>query len=465
VTNYDTLTIMILISSLLVSSIAYHLIIGDTFVEQLSSMFGTALFVVLAVVTYAAAFLLFRKFIRPLNKDLISSKSSAPAYFRLTYRLLQITLFLDAAIIGLICVQIVTKATFNVVLTILSMQANSLLAIMIFGYLGYKFLSWYNSNRDLAVLFFGLAFSCIAGGTAIMQFTQTAFFMMEDPLRSEGPNRIAQSPDGKGYYVSYNQKDDPRLPGLFRIIQFPLRIAFVLYWVGVAMLLRKYSKTLGKIKFWALVTLPLATFIVGTVIIFGSIGTQFMRGIVLQSAAILGGILFGLIFLIIARSLKTKEESFPGKGEGLRNRANGISRYLTMSVFGTILFLMTNTPPNHIIDWVHIPYPPFGDIVWSFIGLSAYLYGFGLFLSTIAISQDASLRRSIQKLSIEAAQMLGNLGVAQMQHEIQRRVMKISKEQEETLKDQTGIQQAVPEEEVRQYIDDVMQEVMKLRRS
>jgi hypothetical protein len=49
------------------------------------------------------------------------------------------------------------------------------------------------------------------------------------------------------------------LHNLYVATQFPLRIAFVLYWIATATLLRQYSKTIGRLRFWTLVSLPLAT--------------------------------------------------------------------------------------------------------------------------------------------------------------------------------------------------------------
>jgi hypothetical protein len=130
-----------------------------------------------------------------------------------------------------------------------------------------------------------------------------------------------------------------------------------------------------------------------------------------------------------------------------------------MSAFGVILYLVATTPPSHIIDWVHIPYPPFANVVWSFAALAVYLYSFGFYFSTIAISQNTNLRRSVQKLALDEANMLHNLGFEQMQREIQERVVKLTKEQEELLKEQTGIEQHVSEEEMKEYVNEVMDRV------
>ena len=465
--NKVTIAMLLLISSLVTSNVLYHILRADTFVEQLSSNIGIPFFVVLVVVTYGAAYYLFRKFISPVNKDLMSS-GSAPHYFRLTYNILRFAFVSNAAFLIIMIVQIITMSGFYVGLTILSMQANAVLTTVMFTYMSFKFLSWYKSNHDLTVLFFAFAFGCVAVAIAASDAAQTVFFLLDNPWRIEVQLHVEKEDEGAGYSLPNNVKSDSLLHNLYVATQFPLRVAFVLYWIATAMLLRKYSKTLGRLRFWTLVSLPLATLIIGSILTYGNFVSQLLQGIILPSSALFGGILFGLIFLTIARALE-KTMQYQHYGVQLREGHNdrisrSITGYLTMAVFGTILFLVTNTPSNHILDWVHIPYPPFADVVWSLIGFAAYLYSFGLYFSVISISHDAKLRKSIQKLSIEEASMLHRLGSTQMQQEIQKRVVKLSREQEDMLKEQTGVEQHLTDDEIKQYVKDVMEEIQKAPR-
>lgn len=463
VSNKVTIAMLLLISSLVTSNVLYHILRADTLVEQLSSNIGIAFFVVLVVVSYGAAYYLFRKFISPVNKELMSS-GSTPRYFRLTYNILRFAFVSNAVFLTIMIVQIITMSGFYVGLTILSMQANAVLATVMFAYLSFKFLSWYKSNHDLTVLFFAFAFGCVAVAIATSDAAQTVFFLLDDPWRIEAQLQMQKEGEAAGYSQPNNVKSDSMLHNLYLGTQFPLRVAFVLYWIATAMLLRKYSKTIGRLRFWTLVSLPLATLIIGSILNYGSFVSQLLQGIILPSSALFGGILFGLIFLTIARALERtmQHQHYDAQlREDHNERSRSITRYLTMAVFGTILFLVTITPSNHILDWVHIPYPPFADVVWSFIGFAAYLYSFGLYFSVISISHDAKLRKSIQKLSIEEANMLHRLGSTQMQQEIQKRVVKLSREQEEVLKEQTGVEQHLTDDEIKQYVKDVMEEIQK----
>jgi Tfp pilus assembly PilM family ATPase len=60
--------------------------------------------------------------------------------------------------------------------------------------------------------------------------------------------------------------------------------------------------------------------------------------------------------------------------------------------------------------------------------------------------------------------MLHRLGSTQMQQEIQKRVVKLSREQEEVLKEQTGVEQHLTDDEITQYVKDVMKEIQRTPR-
>jgi hypothetical protein len=451
------MAMLVLISSLFASNLIYAFLLADTFIGELSSNLGIALFVSLAVIPNGAGYYVLRRFIAPINKAQMASNASSSSFFRLTYNLLRIAFFSNAVFLAVIIIQIIVFSKFHVGLSVFSIQVNTILVIVLSTFLSYKFLSWYKGNHNLTVLLFGLTFAIVAITWAIDDGTQTAFFLINDGLgRIEEPHIIPEEPEGSTNLQSNNQKSDPILHTFFLLRLIPGRVAFVLYWIGTALLLQRYSTRVGRLKFWTILSLPIIILLVGSIFIFGGIvGTQLLRGVVTAISTLLGGVLFGVIFLTIARGLEQNQE------QKHRGNTSMISQYLTMSAFGIIMYLVANTPPSHIIDWVHIPYPPFDNVAWSFAAFAFYLYSFGFFFSTLIISQDTNLRNSLQKLAIDEAKLLRNIGFERMQREIQERVVKVTEEQNELLKQQTGIEQHVSEEEMKEYVKEVMDKVGK----
>jgi hypothetical protein len=102
----------------------------------------------------------------------------------------------------------------------------------------------------------------------------------------------------------------------------------------------------------------------------------------------------------------------------------------------------------------------FGIAGHSLVLLSSYLFSMGLYLSAIALSQDSSLRKSIKK---SAVNLIGDIGSAQMEQQIEKRVTKLISEQQKELEEQTGgFSDEVTEKEAKDYVELVLNEKKRL---
>jgi hypothetical protein len=218
--------------------------------------------------------------------------------------------------------------------------------------------------------------------------------------------------------------------------------------------LRYYSKRLGIAKYWIIVSAPLfyflsqfqtilfdlfAPFRLSDPILFGIIFT-----LVFSLAKPIGGILFGIAFWTVAR----------------RVSQHAIKEYLMVSAYGIILLFISNQATDLIIA----PYPPFGLVTISFMGLSSYMLLVGIYSSAISISQDSELRKSIRTLAIRESKLLDSIGTAQMEQEIQKRVLTFTKRNQDRMAEETGIQPSLTDEDVKAYLEQVIKEVKKPQR-
>lgn len=94
-------------------------------------------------------------------------------------------------------------------------------------------------------------------------------------------------------------------------------------------------------------------------------------------------------------------------------------------------------------------------------GTRIFLVLIGLYYSAISVSQDTHLRKSIRTIALKETKLLDSIGTAQMQLEIESRVLKVAKEQEETLKEQTGVQPSLDVEDIKEYLDQIINQVKK----
>jgi len=87
----------------------------------------------------------------------------------------------------------------------------------------------------------------------------------------------------------------------------------------------------------------------------------------------------------------------------------------------------------------------------------------GIYSSAISVAQDTKLRQTIRKSTTEESKLLISIGSAQMEQEIQRRAVKVAKDQQQTMAEQTGVQSSLTEHDMKQYVSEVLKEIHVLQ--
>jgi hypothetical protein len=156
----------------------------------------------------------------------------------------------------------------------------------------------------------------------------------------------------------------------------------------------------------------------------------------------IGGILFGIAFWIIARSLK---------------RGSAVRDYMIISGYGLLLLFIS----NQAVVLVNIIYPPFGLVTVSFMGLASYMLLLGVYSSAISVSEDSKIRQSIRHVALRDPKLLDSIGIAQMEQEIQKRVLAATRKTQEIMTEETGILSSLSEEDMKLYLQQVIEEVQE----
>jgi hypothetical protein len=184
------------------------------------------------------------------------------------------------------------------------------------------------------------------------------------------PDVIQPRPYG-GFVLHNGQGSDSSLAGLYAISS---GVTFVLFWLGTVLLLQSYRKRIGTIKYWTIMFVPLLYFlsqfqhVVASMLLFDySSDNPMLLSIVyvlmLEVSTPVGGILFGLAFMLVARKIQNAK----------------VKGYLVISGIGILLLLMSYRPQEIITA----PFPPFGLLSASFMGLASYLIFVGILLRSL----------------------------------------------------------------------------------
>jgi hypothetical protein len=229
-------------------------------------------------------------------------------------------------------------------------------------------------------------------------------------------------------------------------------LSFILAWIATIWLLRHYSHSLGAIKFWVILCLPLVFFLLQFGSLFADLLSPFFRTqavlfgtlytLFFASSKPVGGILFGIAFWTLAQ--KTKNNIV-------------IRNYLLLSAYGFMLLFVS----NQALVLTFNLYPPFGLPSVCFIGLSSYLLMIGIYSSATSLSQDIKLRQSIRRSAIKELELLDRIGMAHMEQQLEKRVLNIVKAEQNNMIEQTGVPMSLTEEDVKSYLNQVLVEIQK----
>jgi hypothetical protein len=128
--------------------------------------------------------------------------------------------------------------------------------------------------------------------------------------------------------------------------------------------------------------------------------------------------------------------------------------HLIICALGIILLFTSMQPGTPL----YAAYPPFGLVTLLFLGVSSYMLLVGMVGSAAYVSRDSKVRREVYQ-GVKGDPRVLQMGVAEMQREIERRVtnavskIKLSESSSELKMPE------IPDEDVKAMISDVMKEV------
>ena len=352
----------------------------------------------------------------------------------LTHRIVTAAQFLLAGIIALVILQILVAQEYNIVMLYIALSISYGLWIVTLSLLAKAFFSWYRSKKNLMVLIFALSMVAYVVNGLFGLYGQV------DELAKR--NLVIESSDVAIF---------PESPSSILIVyQTASSAAYVLTWIATVMLLRPYIEKLGKLKFWSIMGTTMAYYLIQfplfTLGYFTpSENSDAMTNILIFSlSAIFTGILFGVAFLSVARTLQI--------GTAARN-------YMIIAAYGFILFYVAGSALV-----LQAGYPPYGLVSVSFTGLSCYLIYNGLYFSAISVSQDMTLRQSIRKSVMEQSKLLDSIGTAEMEREVQKQVLTVAKNTSAAMEEMTGIEASMNEGDMKDYLELVINELKSKKR-
>jgi hypothetical protein len=391
-----------------------------------------ATFVVIVIVYAIAQYILLRTVkIRTEGNKRYTTNTTYKIVFLVQYMLIALNIF--------VILQMIIISAYNIVIVATSIAISYVLAVVTTGLLTLQFFSWFKSTKNKVVLAYTVtaaALSINAGFTLV--YVVQGLLGVSAVVRPHIGHITAFAPYAiilnSGYVLSSI-------------------VSFLITWIATILLLRHHSKKIGAAKYWILVTIPLVYFMgqfepsfldlfsayrMSNPILFNVLYT-----VIFGLSKPVGGILFGIAFWIVARSV----------------RHTALRDYLMIAGYGFLLLFTS----NQATVLINSPYPPFGMASISFVGLSSYLILVGVYSSAVSVAQDAELRRSIRNSIEQQLDLLDKIGTAEMENEIVKNILAVTKKQSLQSAEQTGVGSSLEEDDIREYLVQVVEETRRIR--
>jgi signal transduction histidine kinase len=461
VTGYGSRKFFVIIS-IVVSSLIIDISLSNiSDIISVSTSWGFSAFIAIAIV-YAVGQYLILEFVKQKSKRI---RMKSPHFNKLS-TIITIVQYVLTATIVFIILQIFVNSYYYTSMLIWSSSISYAIASIIMVILALELFSWYRSNRNFILLLYGVSFII----TSISIVSSLVFFTvillgMPAKVISPSPSELTSEQEEFGHGPEQEEFghgpdirkfDSSTTLGKVQAVFVTSHImSFLLLWGSTAMLLHTYSKKLGKVKFWTIITIPIASFLSIFVIVtpfvmsYGSSDMDTIFKIIVVDAlgyalpAAVSGILFGLPFWMIARSL---------------SYSSALKDYKIIAGSGFALFVLAITGSVMLAS-----YPPLGLASVSFVGLSSYLILMGIYSSAISMSEDVKLRQAIRKSAVDESKLLVGIGSAQMEQKIEKKVIEMAKDHSASMTERTGVQLSLTEHDMKQYLSTVLKEIKVLQ--
>jgi hypothetical protein len=348
-----------------------------------------------------------------------------------------------AALIGAILAQTTYYSYYSTsALSIIIILSYSLASGML-GFLAVRFFSWFRSNRNIVILFYALASATLA--------INAVSTLLYSTLSIQGrPQEV------RPYSILSSEfSEDPVVIFLSNATTISFTLSFILMWCATVLTMAHYAKRMGKSRYWIIVSIPLVYYstqfllpllsIYPTLLEFGTVSTTVLFTLLFTFSKPVGGILFGVAFWNISRKIQSEE----------------VKNYMKISAYGLVL-LFTSNQASLLIN---TPYPPFGVITSCVLGLASFFVLIGIYSSAVSLSMDSKLRQSIRDITIqESYKFLDSIGAAQTEQQIRKKVVTATKATQFDMVQDTGISSSLSEDDISQYILEVIKEVERVRK-
>jgi hypothetical protein len=428
--KFALVIILFIISIMIIdSSIVKFIAYGN---KELPTRVNVGIFIAFSIFFIGIVTVLLRS---TISKD-PESKIGGGIVVRYSHLIISFAQSTVCGILIIIILQIVFLKNYSILSLIAGTYISHIMAIFFLISLVLILLEWLRASKNKILSLYAISFSLSALAIIISLIYTTN-------VLSYQPSTIKPSPI---HFFLLNLPHSELSNSFGTTLDIISILSFVSVWIASGILLSTYSRRLGKIRYWAIITIPLIYFLFPFEIYFVNI---------FQSLLVSSPELYGLINVLVLSAPKQIGAlffslAFIAASSMVANQL--VQKYLLISAIG----MATLFGSIEIDTLLYAVYPPFGLVTISFMPIGAYLLFNGIFASATFVARDKALRKEFHKTAMSQLSLLKTIGVSQMESELLKSYKSIEK-QIGSLKTEPRFEK----DNVREMLHDVLDELPK----
>jgi hypothetical protein len=414
---------------------------------QPSNQLNFAIFVIFSIIFVTSSTTLLNSVRNSMSRYAYKPTPLGLSYF---HGIIIATQILTVAIILMIIFQMILLNKYSLILLRVQMYLSHLSALVFLSFLVFLFAGWLlaSRKRNYAIILYTISFA-LASVNLVVSLIYLESYLSTTALPDEKPYPMTS-------YVT-NSPAPSSAESLSTAFDALSLSSFLLMWIATAIFLSQYRHKMGRIKYFSLMSIPLIYYIFPLQGYFGDVFFSLLQSspisysliyiLIFSATKQVGAVLFSLAFWTASRIVYDDR----------------IRKSLLISSIGmAILFGTFEISPLQY----HV-YPPYGFITQAFIPLGAYLLFVGIFTSAKNISRDSELRREFYKSAASQLALLKDIGVSQMEKELENQVKFVQKRSRVSEKeDELHLEELhLGEENVKEILHDVLNELYYSKKS
>lgn len=361
-----------------------------------------------------------------------------PRVLRYFQYIITSTLILTCALILVIILQMLLLNSYSISLLVAQTYLSHFSALVFLSSLVFLFGRWFTSKRNYIILMYVTSFF-LASINLVVSFLYLESYLFSSSLPYANVFPV------EAYVANFGALPFPEsLSPAFEALSLS---SFLFMWVAAAISLSQYRYKMGAIKYYSLTSIPLLYYVFPFQNYFGNV---FFFPLLPSSP-----IYISLVYVLIFSATKQVGALFFSLSFWTASTLVydvRVRKSLLISSLGIAIFYGSIA----IAPLQYHVYPPYGLITEAFLPLGSYLLFTGIFTSAVHISRDFEVRNQFYKSASSQLTLLKDIGVSQMEKELESQAKSIGKRAELL---ESPEEPELKEEEIKAILHDVLNEL------